>query len=284
MFFVMLLLPPKKLCALLSEEEIELLLTDLIDIYGYDFTSYAKPTLYRRINRLFKLRPFSGFNAFRYLLIHNPEYLDWFIAEFTVPVTEMFRDPSFFAALRNEVLPALSNHPLIRIWHAGCSTGEEAYSVAIILKEMELMQKSVLYATDINPAVLKVAAAGIYPQSTMKHYCENYINSGGTANFSDYYTANYDLVKLDDQLKQRIVFSTHNLAADTSFNHFQLIICRNVLIYFNQELQQRVFTLFDNSLETNGFLGLGSKETLQFTTLNKHYQKINLKEKIWQKC
>ncbi|MVN22392.1 CheR family methyltransferase [Mucilaginibacter arboris] len=268
---------------MLNEEEISLLLTDLIDIYGYDFTGYAKPTLYRRINRLFKLRSFSGFTAFRYLLIHNPEYLDWFIAEITVPVTEMFRDPSFFLTLRNEVLPVLNNCPLIRIWHAGCSTGEEAYSLAIILKELQLLQKSVVYATDINPKVLKVAAAGIYQQDTMKHYTENYMHAGGIANFSDYYTAHYDLVKLDDQLKKRIVFSTHNLAADTSFNNFQLIICRNVLIYFNQELQQRVFTLFDNSLETNGFLGLGSKETLQFTRLNHYYQKLNQKEKIWQK-
>jgi len=279
----MLLLPHKNWSVLLTEDEISLLLTDLIDIYGYDFTGYSKPMLYRRINRLFKLRSFSGFTAFRYLLIHDPEYLNWFISEITVPVTEMFRDPSFFLALRNEVLPTLSASPLIRIWHAGCSTGEEAYSMAIVLKELNLLEKSILYATDINREVLKVAASGIFSQKSLKQYSENYINSGGAASFSDYYTAHYDLVKFDDQLKKRIVFSTHNLAADTSFNHFQLIICRNVLIYFNQNLQNRVFALFDNSLETSGFLSLGSKETLRFAAIHQHYQIINQKEKIWQK-
>jgi len=268
---------------LLTEEEIALLLTDLIEVYGYDFSGYSSMMLHRRINRLFRLRSFSGFEAFRYVLRTDPEYLNWFIAEVTVPVTEMFRDPSFFLTLKNEVLPVLSSFPLIRIWHAGCSTGEEVYSVAIILKELNLLHKSVLYATDINPNVLKTAAAGIFPLSGMKRYSENYVQAGGTQYFSDYYTANYELVKLDEQLKKQIVFSTHNLATDASFNHFQLIICRNVLIYFNQELQNRVLALFDSSLESGSFLALGSKETLRFTEVGLQYQKINPKEKIWQK-
>lgn len=279
----MILLLAIKNVILLSEEEIGLLLTDLIEVYGYDFTGYSKPMLSRRINRLYKLRSFSSFNSFRYLLISDPEYLRWFITEVTVPVTEMFRDPSFFLALRNEILPVLSNYPLIRIWHAGCSTGEEVYSVAILLKELNLLQKTLLYATDINPEVLSVAAKGIYPLSGMKQYTENYIESGGTNDLSHYYTAHYNLVKFNDQLKKRMVFSTHNLAADTSFNQFQLIICRNVLIYFNQDLQNRVFTLFNNSLENQGYLALGSKETLRFSSIDHYFEKVNSKEKLWRK-
>ncbi|MGI4022619.1 MAG: CheR family methyltransferase [Janthinobacterium lividum] len=268
---------------MLTEEEINVLLTDLIEVYSYDFTGYSKPMLHRRINRLFKLRSFSSFGAFRYLLRSDPGYLNWFIAEVTVPVTEMFRDPSFFLTLRNEVFPVLSSFPLIRIWHAGCSTGEEVYSVAIILKELNLLHKSVLYATDINSKVLKTAAAGIFPLSGMKQYSENYVQSGGTDSFSNYYTAHYELVKLDEQLKKQIVFSTHNLATDASFNQFQLIICRNVLIYFDQELQNRVLTLFDSSLESGSFLALGSKENLRFATVVQQFKKINSTEKIWQK-
>lgn len=268
---------------LLTEEEVGLVLNDLIDVHGYDFTDYSRRMMQRRISRLFQLRSFSDFAAFRELIRSDTEFLSWFIAEVMVPVTEMFRDPSFFLTLRNEVLPELSQAPLIRIWLAGCSTGEEVYAVAILLKELDLLHKSILYATDINPEVLKVASAGIFPLSGMKKYSENYVQAGGNQCFSDYYTAHYDLVKFDEQLKKRIVFSTHNLVADASFNHFQLIICRNVLIYFNPALQNRVIHLFDASLENNGFLGLGSKETLRFTNTGQHYHKVNPKEKIWRK-
>lgn len=268
---------------MLNEEEIELLLIDLIDFYGYDFSDYSKPMLQRRINRLFQLRAFSNFAAFRYLLVTDPEYLQWFISEVTVPVTEMFRDPSFFLTLRNEVLPDLASYPLIRIWHAGCSTGEEVYSTAILLKELKLLQKSILYATDINPEALKIAINGSFSVKAATLYAENYLQSGGQVAFSDYFSSDDNFIKMSDELKKRIVFSTHNLVTDTSFNHFHLIICRNVLIYFNQKLQSRVFTLFDASLENNGFLALGSKETLQFTSINPYYKKLNQKEKIWQK-
>lgn len=268
---------------LLTEEEIALMLNDLIDVFGYDFSGYSEPMMQRRINRLFQLSLFSDFAAFRHSIRSDTEFLNRFIAEVMVPVTEMFRDPSFFLTLRNEVLPLLGQFPLIRIWHAGCSTGEEVYAVAILLKELNLLHKTILYATDINPEVLKIAAAGIFQLSGMKKYSENYVLAGGNQYFSSYYTAHYDLVKFDEQLKKRIVFSTHNLSADASFNHFQLIICRNVLIYFNQELQNRVINLFGTSLENHGFLGLGSKETLRFTAAGQHYQKINPKEKIWRK-
>lgn len=268
---------------LLTDEEITLLLNDLIEVYGYDFSGYSRPMLQRRITRLFRLRSFSSFEAFRRIICSNPEFLNWFIAEVTVPVTEMFRDPDFFRALREEVLPVLRSLPLIRIWHAGCSTGEEVYSMAIMLKEMDLLHKSILYATDINTEVLQIAATGIFQLSGMKKYSENYILSGGIQSLSNYYTAHYEFVKVDEQLKKRIVFSTHNLAADTSFNYFHLIICRNVLIYFNQDLQNRVVGLFDASLESQGFLALGSKETLRFTSIHPLYHKFNPKEKIWRK-
>lgn len=269
--------------AILSEEEINLLLTDLIETYGYDFTGYSRPMLQRRINQFFNSQQLGSFAAFRYLLNQDPQYFRLFIAQIMVPVTEMFRDPPFFAALRKEILLAFSTYPLIRIWHAGCSTGEEVYSMAILLKELHLLQKTILYATDINPEALKTASKGVFLQGSMQHYADNYLEAGGQLSLRNYYEPYFDQVKFRDELKKRIVFSTHNLAADTSFNQFQLIICRNVLIYFNQELQNRVLSLFDNSLETKGFLALGSKETLRFSHLNQHYQKANHKEKIWQK-
>lgn len=269
--------------AILSEEQINLLITDLIDTYGYDFTAYSRPMLQRRINQFFNSQQLGSFSAFRYLLNQDPQYFRLFIAQVMVPVTEMFRDPSFFAALRNDILPAFGTCPLIRIWHAGCSTGEEVYSVAILLKELHLLQKSILYATDINPEALKTASKGIFSQSQMQHYADNYLVAGGQLSLRNYYDPYFEQVKFRDELKKRIIFSTHNLVADTSFNQFQLIICRNVLIYFNQELQNRVFTLFDYSLESKGYLALGSKETLRFSHLNQHYQKANYKEKIWQK-
>lgn len=271
------------MAANLGEEEINLLLAGLIDTYGYDFTGYSKPMMQRRVNRFFGLQQLGSFSAFQYLLNRDPQYFRLFIAQVMVPVTEMFRDPSFFAALRNEILPALSAFPLIRIWHAGCSTGEEVYSMAILLKELNLLNKSILYATDINPVVLEKASKGVFPQKLMQQYADNYLQAGGEMSLRNYYEPYFEQVKFRDELKKHIVFSTHNLAADTSFNQFQLIVCRNVLIYFNQELQNRVFTLFDQSLETQGFLALGSKETLQFSQINPHYQKANPKEKIWQK-
>lgn len=267
----------------ITDEQLNLLLNNLISQYGYDFSGYSRPMLHRRFNRMFRLKGFLSFEDFRQTIRSKPEILNWLIAEITVPVTEMFRDPEFFKTLREQVLPAISKAPLIRIWHAGCSTGEEVYSVAIILKELNLLQKSVLYATDINPEVLKKAAAAIYPQNLIKKYAENYFLAGGIVPFNSYCTVYPDRFKLNEQLSGRIVFASHNLVTDTSFNHFNLIICRNVLIYFNQQLQNRVINLFDASLENQGYLALGTKETLQFTSVNHRYQKIQPKEKIWQK-
>lgn len=176
----------------------------------------------------------------------------------------------------------LSTYPLIRIWHAGCSTGEEVYSMAIMLQEANLLHKSLLYATDINPDVIKKAKAGIFPLSQMKQYSENYILLGGIRAFSFYYSAKYNHAKFNEDLRAKVIFATHNLVSDRSFNEFQLILCRNVLIYFDQNLQQKVFTLFDQSLEQLGFLALGNKETIRFSSLSSKYKQME-KEKIWRK-
>lgn len=267
----------------LKDEDVDVLLTDLLEVYGYNFNDYSRASLKRRINRLYSIDKFPSFAEFRYKLRNSPEYMDRFIEQLTVNVTEMFRDPGFYSTLRNQVLPVLATYPFIRIWHAGCSTGEEVYSMAIMLREAKLLHKSLLYATDINPAVLEKAREGILPLSQMKQYSENYIQSGGKEDFSRYYSANYDRAKLDESLCSKMIFATHNLVSDGSFNEFQLILCRNVLIYFDKPLQNKVFELFDQSLDQFGFLALGSKETLRFSTIAHKYRQIETKEKIWRK-
>ena len=267
---------------MIKDEDVHILLNDLLETYGYDFTEYSKASLKRRIQRLFTLDKFPSFAELRYRVKTDEDYLKRFVEEITVNVTEMFRDPSFYVDLRNDVLPVLATYPLIRIWHAGCSTGEEVYSMAILLKEANLLHKSLLYATDINPDVLEKAKDGIFPLSQMKQYSENYILGGGKNNFSDYYTSRYDRAMFDKSLSGKMIFATHNLVSDRSFNEFQLILCRNVMIYFDKELQDRVLQLFDQSLEQLGFLALGSKETLRFSSISSSYTKVS-KEKIWRK-
>ena len=267
----------------IGDDEVELLLNEVVSMYGYDFTSYSTASVKRRINRLFILDHFSGFEAFRMKVLQDKNYIKRFVQEITVNVTEMFRDPSFYKLIREEVLPVLATYPFIRIWHAGCSTGEEVYSMAILLKEAGIMHKALLYATDINPGVLDHVVKGIYPLRTLKQFSENYILSGGKEDFSKYYTAKYDLAKFEDELRSKMIVSTHNLVSDRSFNEFQLIICRNVLIYFNKPLQDQVLDLFDSSLEVRGFLALGSKEQIKFTSVGKKYEQLDPKEKVWRK-
>ena len=265
-----------------TDEEMNVLLRDIHEIYGYDFNDYAKASLKRRINRLFILDRFPSFAEFRFKIKMDANYFTRFIEQITVNVTEMFRDPEFYLALRREVLPVLSTYPFIRIWHAGCSTGEEVYSMAILLKEANLLHKSILYATDINPKVVQQAAAGIFQLAHMKQYSENYIRSGGLCDFSTYYTAGNNKVMFDQSFKKHMVFSTHNLAAESSFNEFQLIVCRNVLIYFDRDLQARVLNLFNESLERLGFIALGSKELLRLAPPNAVFKQVAT-EKIWRK-
>jgi chemotaxis protein methyltransferase CheR len=265
-----------------SDEQVEILLSDALELYGYDFTGYSRASLKRRILRLYALDKFVSFAEFRYKLRSDLSYFNRFVEQITINVTEMFRDPEFYKSLRTDILPKLGTYPFIRIWIAGCSTGEEAYSVSIMLKELNLLKKSLIYATDINPVVLEKASTAMFPLSKMKQYSENYIAAGGSENFSNYYSANYSLAKLNDDLKSKIIFSTHNLVSDNSFNEFQLILCRNVLIYFDRDLQVKVFDLFDNSLENLGYIGLGTKETLDFSHISKKYKKLDSK-KIWRK-
>lgn len=268
--------------SIIKDEEVEYLIKDVYDMYGYDFSEYSRASFKRRVNRICLIDRFTSFAELRYTILNDPEYLKRFIEEITVNVTEMFRDPLFFKALREKILPQLGTYPLIRIWVAGCSTGEEAYSIAILLKEANLYHKSLIYGTDLNPSVLEKARSGVFPLQQMKLYSENYILSGGKKDFSDYYTANYDSVKFDKSLQEKLILSTHNLVSERSFNSFQLIICRNVLIYFDRGLQERVFRLFDNSLENLGFLALGAKETLRFSKLDENYHQVD-DQRIWKK-
>ncbi|MEE1884499.1 CheR family methyltransferase [Pedobacter flavus] len=266
----------------LENDEINELLDDILEVYGYDFTGYSSASIKRRIVRLYNLDKHVGFSEFRFMLKTDPNYFLRFIEEVTVNVTEMFRDPEFYKELRENILPSLGTYPFIRIWLAGCSTGEEAYSIAILLKELNLLHKSLIYATDINAAVLERAASALFPLSEMKTYSENYMRSGGPEDFSHYYSANYTLAKFKDELRSKILFSTHNLVSDRSFNEFQLILCRNVLIYFDRPLQYKALQLFDDSLENLGYLCLGTKETIEFSPINKKYKKIG-EHKIWRK-
>jgi chemotaxis protein methyltransferase CheR len=267
----------------ISDEELEMLVADVHDLYGYDFSGYARASLKRRFERLFGIDKFLSFAEFRYKILKDPVYIKRVVEEITVNVTEMFRDPHFYQTLRDDVLPVLATYPFIRIWLAGVSTGEEAYSIAILLYEANLLHKSLIYATDINAAVLESARKGIFPAAKMKQYSENYIAAGGRKDFSSYYTARYGYIKFDDDLSRKMIFSTHNLVSDSTFNEFQVIICRNVLIYFDKTLQDRVFHLFNESLDKFGFLALGAKETLKFSGMSQQYKLLKPGEKIWRK-
>lgn len=266
----------------ISDEQVEILINDVLEQHGYDFTGYSRASLKRRLARLYALDKHVSFAEFRYKTLNDDVYFKHFVEGVTVNVTEMFRDPSFYRLLRDKILPSLNTYPFIRIWLAGCSTGEEAYSIAILLKELNLLHKSLIYATDINPTVLEKAATGMFPLSQMKSYSENYIASGGSKDFSSYYSASYSLAKFDTELKSKMIFSTHNLVSDRSFNEFQLILCRNVLIYFDRPLQFRVFQLFDQSLENLGYLALGTKETLDFSPISPGYKRVGT-DKVWRK-
>jgi chemotaxis protein methyltransferase CheR len=265
-----------------KEEELDALLNELFERYGYDFTNYARASLKRRINRLLIIDRLPSFAELLFKVKNDPDYLPHVVEEISVNVTEMFRDPQTFRIIREQVLPLLATHPFIRIWHAGCATGEEVYSMAILLHEAGLLHKSLLYATDINPSVVDNIKRGIFPLSQMKQSSGNYILSGGKKQFSDYYTAKYDWVKFDEGLKSKMIAATHNLVSDRSFNEFQMIFCRNVLIYFDKPLQDKVLTLFDDSLEKLGYLVLGAKETIRFSKTAGNYLQME-KEKIWRK-
>ncbi|HWJ28353.1 MAG TPA: protein-glutamate O-methyltransferase CheR, partial [Flavisolibacter sp.] len=242
--------------------ELKELIESIRFVYGYDFRDYAEASFKRRISSFMTSRNIMTLSQLAKILLQDEKMLEGFIQEVSVTVTEMFRDPAFYKSLRTKVLKRLATYPFIKIWLAGCATGEEVYSVAILLHEEGLLSRSVIYATDINQKSLEIAKDGMYPVKNMITYTANYQKAGGSKSFSEYYKDKYNSVIFDKCLKQNIVFAPHNLAVDKSFNEFQLIICRNVLIYFNQQLQNRVIHLFYESLCPFGFLGLGNKESL----------------------
>lgn len=251
--------------------------------YGYDFSEYSEASFKRRINKVMMLFKFSNVAELINKILNDELFFNTFLEEITVNITEMFRDPTFYKALRREVIPQLSTYPLIRIWHAGCSTGEEVYSMAILLKEAGLLEKSLLYATDINQQVLEKATSSKFSIDLMKEYERNYIAAGGLFNFSDYYRIEHGKAIFHDEFRNRMVFSPHNLAIDQSFNEFNLIMCRNVLIYFNRNLQKRAIKLFSDSLPPLGFLALGSKESIGISDLETNFEEINKEQRIWMK-
>ena len=267
----------------IGEAEAEELVTAIYDASGYDFSNYSTPSLHRRFQRFIDLKKISNLSGFIEQLQNDRLLLNEFIEEITVNVTEMFRDPYFFNIFKKEVLPQLNELPSIKIWHAGCSTGEEPYSMAIVLKEAGILDKAIIYATDINQSVLQTAASGKYSIDLLKSYESNYKESELKGNFADY----YDLVEgnliFKEELRKKIIFSTHNLVTDSGFNKFDLIICRNVLIYFNKQLQDQILQTFYNSLNNHGFLALGSKETIMFSTIEKTMDTYNSQFRIWRK-
>ncbi len=267
----------------IETKELKQLLESILYVYGYDFTEYAEASVRRRVDNYMSLKNIEAPEVLVKMVLHDEKIFEEFVQHVSVTVTEMFRDPSFYKSLRENVMPQLATYPFIKIWIAGCATGEEVYSVAILLKEAGLLNRAVIYATDINQKSLQIAKEGVYPMDNMKSHTSNYQRSGGTESFSDYYKAKYNSVMFDKSLKQNIVFAPHNLAVDRSFNEFQLIICRNVLIYFNQQLQNKVINLFYDSLCHLGFLGLGSKESLLFAENKKNFDDVDRKEKIFVK-
>ena len=269
---------------IIESNELRKLLESIHSVYGYDFTQYAETSVKRRCDHFMTARKINSIEALGKILLGDDRLFEEFIQEISVTVTEMFRDPFFYKSLRENVMKRLATYPFIKIWLAGCATGEEAYSLAILLKEEGMLERSIVYATDINQNSLHLAKTGIYPLQYMKNYTSNYQKSEGTKSFSDYYVANYDSAIFDKSLKQNMVFSSHNLACDTSFNEFHLIICRNVLIYFNQQLQNKVINLFYESLCSFGFLGLGNKESLLFSDKRENFSEIDKKERIFMKA
>ena len=267
----------------LEQLEIELLLEAVYRRYGVDFRQYAQASLKRRLYRRLHAEGLDTLSQLQDRLLHDPPCMERLLLDLSINVTSMFRDPSFYASFRKQVVPILRTYPFTRIWCAGCSTGEEVYSLAIVLHEEGLYDKTRIYATDINEHVLQTAAEGVFPLERMQQYTQNYLRGGGKEDFSQYYVAAYDSVRLSRSLTENVVFAQHNLAMDRSFNEFNVIVCRNVMIYFDKALQDHVHSLFYESLPTFGILALGHKESIGFTRLAGRYEEIDAAERIYRK-
>jgi chemotaxis protein methyltransferase CheR len=257
---------------------------DLVaSVYGYDFREYSRASMFRRLQKFMSDLKLNTVFELKHHLVNDRSVFEYLLQRITVNVTEMFRDPTFYASMKNEILPVLASFPIIKIWHAGCSSGEEVFSMCILLHEAGLLNRSRIYATDINPSNIEKAKSGIIPLDVMKDYTKNYIQSGGEADFSSYYTARYKNAIIRKDLREQIVFSQHNLVTDQVFNEFQLVCCRNVMIYFNRQLQNKVINLFHDSLSTFGYLALGLKESLLFTDVREKFEPVNKQQKIFKK-
>lgn len=267
----------------IEDIEIQLLLEAVFLRYHYDFRHYARASIKRRLLQARLHFGVSTITALQERILHDPDMMGQMLGFLTVQVSEMFRDPSYFRALREQVLPHLKTYPSLKVWIAGCSTGEEVYSMAILFKEEGLLDRTIIYATDINPHALAAAKAGIYPLDRIRKFTENHQKSGGRSSLSDYYTADYGRAVFDSSLRANVVFSDHSLVSDAVFGEMQLISCRNVMIYFDRALQDRAVGLFKDSLSRNGFLGIGSKETLRFSRHADAFSDFVLPEKIYRR-
>jgi len=263
--------------------ELRLLLEAVHLKYGYDFRDYSMAHLKRRVEYRLGVSGLSSISMLQHAVLHDEAMFRAFLRDLSINVSEMFRDPPFYQALRNEILPRLGTYPSFRIWHAGCSAGQEAYSMAILLHEAGMRERGQIYATDFNPAILEQAREAAFPLAQLKDYTAKYQQAGGENSFADYYTADDQRAVLRPFLKERIFFSEHNLVTDGVFGEMQLVVCRNVLIYFNRELQDRVVGLFVDSLCPGGFLCLGSKESLKFSRHADRFETVLEKEKIFRK-
>jgi chemotaxis protein methyltransferase CheR len=263
--------------------EVELLLAGIQKRYGYDFTHYSHASLMRRLE---KARAQAHVNRYTELLdklLHDTQCFDEFLKAMSITVTGMFRDPLFYRTLREKIVPMLKTFPFIKIWHAGCATGEEVYSMALMLHEEGFLARARIYATDFNKRSLDTAERGVYPVKNVETYTANYFEAGGTNDFSNYYSDSYELIKFKNFLKERITFSYHNLVSDGVFGEMNLICCRNVLIYFDKTLQDQVLAKFSESLRYGAFLCLGNKESLNFTAVKPLFTPVDKKQRIYRK-
>ena len=267
----------------LVDLEIKLLMEGLYQVYGYDFREYSEASLRRRVTQWLSGSGFATLSLAQSHLLRDRGLFDSLLRGITVNVSEMFRDPLFFKIIREQVVPYLKTYPFVKIWHAGCATGEEAYSMAILLLEEGLKDRFRIYATDINEEVIRKAQQGIYPLQELQRFTRNYQQAGGIASFSDYYTARYDHAILSSSLRENIVFAAHNLAIDADFGEMNLILCRNVMIYFKQPLKERVLGLFDRSLVSGGYLCLGTKESLDRREISERYEAITPRMQVYRK-
>jgi chemotaxis protein methyltransferase CheR len=267
----------------LSEIEISLLLEAIFQRYGYDFREYSAAHVKRRIMNRLTMSGLESISQMRVKVLNDETFASKLLQDLSITVTEMFRDPGFYSSLRENVIPVLKTYPFVRIWHAGCSSGEEAYSMAIVLKEEGLYERTTIYATDFNQQALTKAKEGIFSNGLIKEYTTNYQLSGGREAFSNYYTSHYDNVIMNNSLKKNIVWANHNLVTDSVFAETHMILCRNVLIYFSKDLQDKVQRLFYESLVNGGILCLGSKEGLRSSDLCEAYSEFDKKNRIFKK-